>query len=1375
MKFRTRAGLLGTSIFLSLQATQGAEIPKLFNNVALNLPGAWSGGVVPGPGDVALWNELFASTVTSTAALSPLGADLSFGGIKVTAVGGTRNVASNYVGFFSPNPSKTLTLGAAGIDLSTATQAFYGAAKITIGADQTWNIGNANTIGSPAGSNNNEDLNLIAQALGDPFNFGGNKVTTTGAGQVTLSSGYTLSNGTLDVGNNLFVIQGGSSRTTTLRADLNLVVSAGTLRLQSNSGFNNVSIVSAAPITVNAGTLVFQSSSLPIVQSGPITTNAGSAFQVTTTGGSAISFTGSITANGAVTYRSTGSSTAADAQKIQGNLLGAGTITYQNTATGTNNQLNLSGDNSGFTGSFDINGGSNNRSLRMSTATAGSASAIWTVSALNTLQVNGVSVQLGTLKGDGSITNSSATAAATLNVGAGNFTGIISDGALQRTNLNKVGPGVLSLSGPNTYSGLTSVTAGKLVLPTTQVPANPADFTIADGATLAVLQSAADTTLATNQISVGTVAGGTLEVDLGTQTNPSFAPLSVENLLLNGSSILRVSGTNISLGSFPLVQYTAVGGSGGVAGLTLKLPARTVGTLTNSAGALGVDITETQQVKWVGNVSNDWDIDPDGTGTLGTPNWKTTVTNTATRYLQGSAGTDIVNFDDTATGSGTVVLTTTLAPLGLKISNSAKDYTFTGPGKLTGTTSLVKSGTGTLTLANTGTNDYIGGTTIDAGVLRLGDGVTVGGGIISGPIANNGRLVLDRPADFTFANPLTGTGILEKAGGNIVTIVNPAIANPIVLTAGKLLLTGGGNLSGAISGPGQLETTSGQLFIDGTDTNSNTGLTTISGGSLRLQKPAGTTAIGGDITITGGGNLAILADEQIADTATLNVFGTSTDSLIGTTGKETLANANVNGVSGATQLILRNNAEITGTATVTQGILGVASGSTASVNTILLTSPTALMRIAGSGGPSVFNVGAGGITASAGEIQVKFNAADQDATLNLAGGLTTTGDFTITNAGYTGANLNVINLPAGAHAFDIAAATTTTIAPDFGGDGSLVKSGTGTLKLNASCSAAYLGGTTVTAGSLIVNGSVSGPTGVAAGATIGGTGTLAGGTTVQGAISPGDGGIGTLTTTGGITLAAGSAYAFDISNWTGSTPGTDSDLLAAETLTLTASPTNKLVINVSGNPAGFTETAKTLVIATSANPIAGFDASAITVSSAGFTGTGTFTVQQTGNTVELVYAAGTASAYSTWAALNGLDASNNGPTQDPDNDGRQNFVEFALNGNPLSGAMPGKVSVQIATVGAEKALTLTIPVRSSAPFTGATEQTLSVDGLTYHIQGSDALDVWDLAVTEVTGADAVTIQTPLPALQDGWFYRTFRSPGPVAGDPADFLRARIDY
>ena len=95
-------------------------------------------------------------------------------------------------------------------------------------------------------------------------------------------------------------------------------------------------------------------------------------------------------------------------------------------------------------------------------------------------------------------------------------------------------------------------------------------------------------------------------------------------------------------------------------------------------------------------------------------------------------------------------------------------------------------------------------------------------------------------------------------------------------------------------------------------------------------------------------------------------------------------------------------------------------------------------------------------------------------------------------------------------------------------------------------------------------------------------------------------------------------------------------------------------------------------------------------------------------------------------------------------------------------------------------MTLTLPVRTGAiPGSGrprgrpACAEKIA-DGVSYTIQASDTLTVWTaLTVTEVTGGDALAIQAGLPAVNAGWGYRTFRSAGPVAGDPVEFMRVGI--
>lgn len=150
-------------------------------------------------------------------------------------------------------------------------------------------------------------------------------------------------------------------------------------------------------------------------------------------------------------------------------------------------------------------------------------------------------------------------------------------------------------------------------------------------------------------------------------------------------------------------------------------------------------------------------------------------------------------------------------------------------------------------------------------------------------------------------------------------------------------------------------------------------------------------------------------------------------------------------------------------------------------------------------------------------------------------------------------------------------------------------------------------------------------------------------------------------------------------------------------------------------------------------------------------------------------------SFNTWLA--GFDFTNFttpdlSETGDPDGDGTSNFTEFALNSNPTNAAPSGKSSSGVATVGADGAMLLTLPVFHGAIFSGSPAKSGSSGQISYQIEGSNSLAAFDQAVSEVVPAQS----EGLPALSSGWGYRTFRLDGAVGGatprGPKGFLRAR---
>ena len=236
------------------------------------------------------------------------------------------------------------------------------------------------------------------------------------------------------------------------------------------------------------------------------------------------------------------------------------------------------------------------------------------------------------------------------------------------------------------------------------------------------------------------------------------------------------------------------------------------------------------------------------------------------------------------------------------------------------------------------------------------------------------------------------------------------------------------------------KTGDGTLTIGGTNSNTYSGLTTLSAGTLRFNKTAGQNVSAGDILINGG-NLVLQNSNQMSDTIALtnsggtNDFGGFTDtvgSYVQTSG-------------------LFTNGTLTA---ATYGLSGGTVAGNLGAGTINVTGNTALNGTAGAG---TLNIISGMLTLGSGSRLTGTTPVvtiSNGATLTL-GGAETLGSIAGSGTIALGSN----SLTAGS------ANSSTTFGGVISGTGVLTKNGTGTLTLAGTNT--YSGGTLVSAGTLV--------------------------------------------------------------------------------------------------------------------------------------------------------------------------------------------------------------------------------------------------------------------------------------------------------------------
>lgn len=510
----------------------------------------------------------------------------------------------------------------------------------------------------------------------------------------------------------------------------------GTLRLSGSNSYTGNT-------TVSVGTLQLgHANALGTTANG--TTVSGSAtldLNGQTVGAEAITISGTgFGGNGTLVNSNTGTSaslsgnvTLSGASRVggDGNMALSGTISGANDlnkiGTGT---LALSGNNT-FSGTLSIRAGA------VSIATINNASSNGTLGNNANSMVMGDSGATGTLQYTGA-TASSTKRFTMASSGTGVFdvstaaTNLTLSGTIDGSGgLTKVGSGTLTLSAANTYTGLTTISAGALVYGASNV--------IASGGV--------------------TVDGANAVLALGANSD------TVGTVTVDGGGSITGGGTLTSTGSFELKSGSV---AAILAGSGIGLNKTTSGTATISGANAYTGLTDVQAGKLLYGASNA----------------------IASGNVQVSGGIlDLSTFSDTVgtviLANGSIIGSGTLTGSSFDVRNGLVSASLGGSG-----IALAKTTTGTVTLSTA--NAYTGATTVTAGTLIVG---TAGSLASSGvTVGTDGKFVYNNNTT-AYAGNVAVDGVLEGSGklGGIISgsgQVNPG-NSPGILTAGQVNPGGG--------------------------------------------------------------------------------------------------------------------------------------------------------------------------------------------------------------------------------------------------------------------------------------------------------------------------------------------------------------------------------------------------------------------------------------------------------------------------------------------------------------------------------------------------------------------------------------------------------
>jgi len=598
------------------------------------------------------------------------------------------------------------------------------------------------------------------------------------------------------------------------------------------------------------------------------------------------------------------------------------------------------------------------------------------------------------------------------------------------------GPGKLTLTGVNTYSGGTSFDAGILAVNSdSNLGSGSLTF---NGGTLEALAGITSSKAVT--LNAG---GGMFLADTGTSSTLSGVISGVGSFTMDGPGKLTLTGANTYTGGTTISAGTLQLGNGAASGSI-------AGDVVDN-GVFAIDRSDTYT--FAGIISGTGAFEQVGNGT-------TVLTGTST-YSGGTRITAGTLQLGNGAASGSIV--GDVVDNGVFAIDRSDTYTFAGI--ISGSGAFEQIGSGTTIL--TATNTYSGGTSFDAGSLAVNSDSNLGTGTLS---FNGGTLeALAAGGGITSAkavrlNPGGGTFLADTGTSSTLSGAISGVGSFTKDGSGTLTLTGANTYSGGTS------FNAGILAVNG-DANLGTGSLSFNGGTLEALTAGGGITSSKAVTLNAGGG-AFLADSGTSSTLSGVISG------VGALTKD-----------GPGTLTFAGTSTYSGDTNVNGGTLRAGSSSAFSANSAFIvnsildlnSNSNTVASLTGNG--TVTNNGANPATLTVGgnNTSTTFSGILIDGSSSLGitktgigsfiltGGNSYTGGTTITggvlqigNGGTTGSIVGNVT-DNGTLVFD--RGDVVSFAGTISGFGNLVQSGSGTLILTADN--IFGGGTNIASGSTL--------------------------------------------------------------------------------------------------------------------------------------------------------------------------------------------------------------------------------------------------------------------------------------------------------------------